>query len=624
MNPRFKAFAVLGPFFAALLLYLPALKFGFIHWDAPSPVSQIFMIRRLAWDSLSGMVSFFQPGSFSPVAWLAFALEYRCFGFSPAGYHFAGIFLHALNGALAVIFLMRLRQSAWVALLAGVFFAVHPLQVESVVWISSQKTLLLAVFSFLSLLGYADFLETGNRRGYVRSFFFYLLAAMSNATAVALPLVLIFLHYYFRDAFRKRAALTIPFFCVAFARGALIFLSCRPEGGIVPLNAEVLAGWALTPLWAIAVCAKEVFVPARLEIYASLKNMSWGNPGYLIPSLLSILALPVCLLAGKRHKILMAMTAWYVAWLLPAVLMHLWDSPIAARYLYLPILGPLALAAGAVSELSGRTRNVLIRTGVAAGVIFFVAVSCLSTTREMARWRDSKTLWAAEIERHPLNGRAYAEFGSVYFEEGNIEQAVKLLSKAVSLDPDEPVFSNNLAAAYRARKDYVKARELALRFLEKNPRDARLLIQLGMIESENNSAKSEDYFSQAIRADPENPLAWHAKGCFYLDKLEKPAEAYPFFLESVRIDPYQPDFLIAIAACSSRGGFYDQAISSLRLAVELEPKSVVAWYNLGQLLRLSGDEESARKALEEAFKADSVSGRGGGRADSYTIGFQRD
>ncbi|HNV86066.1 MAG TPA: tetratricopeptide repeat protein [Candidatus Omnitrophota bacterium] len=612
------------PFIAGLLLYYPSLKFQWIDWDAPSPVSQVFVIRSFAWDSLRWIFSSFQQGCYDPGALTAWMLEFRLFGFHPAGYHSVSLFLHSLNAALAAIFLMRLRLPAWAALWAGILFAVHPVQVESVAWISSQKILFSAVFLFLSILQYVDFLEKGTRRNYAGSFLFYLLAVSTQWTAAAMPLVLILLHAYVANERRNFFAATIPFFCLALAKGALAFLACRT--GTETAMAWSVAGLskcALAFLWVLAAYAKEIFCFSPFEIFGKLKDIGWGNLFCILPGAASAGVLMLVFLGRRRFKTLAFLSGWYVVWLLPFLCGLGGGSPVAARHLYLSVLGPFAVSGMLIAWFAGKSGRIIVKAGVAGAVAFLSVVCGYVSGSEMTRWRDSETLWSSEIARFPQNERACAELGSVYLEKGDLDRGIGLLAKALSLNPADDIAANNLVSSYRLKKDYSRAKDLAGNFLKKNPSDAKFLIQLGLIESENNSANAADYFDKAIRTDPENPFAQYANGCFYLYKLDKPSQAYPFFLECVRLNPYHPDFLIAIADCSSRGGFYDQAISALHRAVVLNPLSLPAWYNLGQLLRLSGDEISARDALEKAFKIDSDPMVKKRVADVYRIGFAR-
>jgi len=204
---------------AALTLaaFWPALSAGFTNWDDQLYVTQNPFIRELSPRGISEIFSSFHRGLYKPLVFLSYAVEYRFFGLNPFIYHADNLALHILN-ALLVYYFLGLFFGGKKAFLAAILFSVHPLRVESVVWIAERKDVLCSFFLLASLAVYARYALSGGKWKLASSAALYALSMLANSKAVAAPLALLLVDWLAqRKLSKKTLAEKIPHVLIALA-----------------------------------------------------------------------------------------------------------------------------------------------------------------------------------------------------------------------------------------------------------------------------------------------------------------------------------------------------------------------------------------------------------------------
>ncbi|HYQ89137.1 MAG TPA: hypothetical protein VEU09_05860 [Candidatus Binatia bacterium] len=389
---------------AGFLLYLPTLRFGFVSWDDSMYVIQNPWIR--GWSSRNLTHIFTQPYfvSYMPLQLVSYVLDFGLWGLRPSGYHLQQIVLHALDSVLAFELVRRLFGRFWLAVAAGLLFALHPAHVESVAWVSARKDVLSAAFLIPAVLCYLS--ARGQRslrvKPYLASLLFFTLAVLSKVNVVVAPLFLVLIDVTVLEPRRDGR------------RWAQVVWSKVPYG-VIGLGVSVIN-------WIVEVKTRAAYArdPVRYLILkgrtawdylAHLTGIPRLNPIYDTPpipldpiaigvSAAGLLLLPALVWLGVRRRdpVLSLGAGWIFVMLLPAVFFPV-PTYLADRYLYLASLGFCWLLGAAFLGASARVKPKAL--GIAAAVLATAAVAAffaVRTARYEKIWADSESLWSYTIE----------------------------------------------------------------------------------------------------------------------------------------------------------------------------------------------------------------------------------
>jgi len=545
----------------AFAVYLPTLANGFVNWDDPTYIYKNEMIRSMDPEFFRWAFTSVVSGNWHPLTMISHAVDYALWGLAPWGHHLTSILIHAVNTALVFFLTLRLVNMAAgaegtrggaagglaAAFIASVLFAVHPLHVESVAWLSERKDLLSALFYFLSLLAYLGYSRGGGRGllSYCLSLLFLALSLMSKPMAVSLPLLLLILDWYplgrlgrGRGRTLRVAAEKLPFFALAVVFSLVALWGQGQAAAVSSLEAAPLASRLLVAARGYIFYLFKMFVPAGLAPYYPYP----GEVRLLGPELLGpvvIFAALTALAAVSIRRKRWFAAAWlaYLVTLAPvAGIVKIGAMAAADRYFYIPGVAPLALI-GAGAAALGRAR----KRGMIAAVVVAAAALSVLTVRQTGVWKDSITLWTHEISIYPDSvPLAYANRGIAYGEEGRITLALADFSRAIEIKPDyakahynranafdilgrKEAAIEDLSAAIRANPRYLKAyyrRGALYAGLGRYPEAARdfeaalelapgfrpALMALGRVYAAmGESAASELYYERARRLAPPGP-----------------------------------------------------------------------------------------------------------------------
>lgn len=436
-------------FLGSLALYAKTVTFGFLPtWDDGFYVLHNPQIQDLSLANLAKIFSSTFKGSYHPLPLLSYALEHALWGLAPGGYHATNAFLHALDSCLVLLLLARLTGRPGLSLFAASLFAVHPVNVENVAWVSERKTLLAAGFGLASLLVYLHHLESGRRRQYAAALGLYMLALVSKATLVVLPLVLL-LHALLLDKAGRRWRRSLPFFAAtavvlavtlrAFATESMFEAgSLRPSvlfGSVYPTMLPVF--WKYVGLLAFPTGLSGFYETPLQHSFASLP---------VLTALVGWLAAFVLVLRRGSPQ-LRFWFLWFWIWLLPASNLIPGLVYYADRYLYLPGIGAYVLLGMAGSRLArscpaagwspARRRRVLASIGATLAAAYAGAAFL-----RMEVWRNGLTFWEDAVEKSPGMYKAHLNLGVAYETTGRLIEAEREYLAAERIFPSPNVREN--------------------------------------------------------------------------------------------------------------------------------------------------------------------------------------
>jgi tetratricopeptide (TPR) repeat protein len=540
-----------------------------------------------------------------PLLHSVFWCEHKLWGDAVLGYHLVNILLHGFAAVILLKILVRLKiPGAW---LAAALFALHPVQVESVAWISETKNTLSGLFFFCAILSYLRFDETRSPVAYAGSLLLFVLGLLCKTAVAPLPAVVLVLLWWKRARiqFRGDVLPLLPFFIVGICAGFFTALLERifigAEGGAFRfsiLQRCLIAGrdfWFY--LFKLVWPAKLTFIYPRWQI----NGASWWQ--YLFPVGLLVLLVLVWRLRSVTRAPL-AGTLIFLGLLFPALgfinVFPFLYSFVADHFQYLACAAPLTLfAAGiAIASESVGPGKVLLRPGVAA---MLLVIAATLSWRQCRDYRDIETLWRTTIARNPGCWMAYSNIGSYLLDHGNVEAAIADFSKALELNPEQTNDHNNLGKALLQKgrmEEGINEFETALR-ISPNDSDAENNIGAASLQK-GDLDEAIEHLRKAVAYRPGNAEAYINLGNAFLQKHEFDAaiDAYSATL-GLRYDHAESHYCIANAF--RQKGNLDDAILHYRLALELRPDYADAHNNLGNALRQQGRSEQALHEYEAAL-----------------------
>lgn len=460
---RAPTFAALAVSFICALLFLPAVRYGFVNYDDPLYVLDNPLIRQLDGTTLAQAFLQSHLGWWMPLTWLSLAVDYQFWGLNPAGYHLTNLLLHALNAGLVVLIADELLKKwrpgesglegegggypyFWVLLLAGLFFGAHPLRVESVAWVTERKDVLNGLFTVTSVLFYLKFAArkvagaAGGRTGgfLLLSLLFFVCSLMSKSTSVVLPVVFLVLDWVPLGRLKESSLLRLvkekwPF----WAASALMVLFTV----FFAARSAYLVTYEAFPLdQRMVVSGNAVWEYLRMTLFPVGLNPLNVIPdpipaAYTVKTVLvaaGFAMLGIAAWRGKGHW-LAATAIGFLLPLLPVLaFFQNGDQSYADRFTYLPSLAPALLAAfllcrGICPPGAGRRRTPAIVAALAVMLLFMAG-----TVRQLQVWQSSETFWNRVVALQPL-AITYKERGRYYLGAGRYDAAVADFTAALAM-----------------------------------------------------------------------------------------------------------------------------------------------------------------------------------------------
>jgi tetratricopeptide (TPR) repeat protein len=503
---------------AVIIAYQPVWHAGFI-WDDDTFLFNNPLIRQF-----NGLYQFWfttKAPDFFPLTSTTLWLEWRLWGMNPLGYHIVNVLLHALSTVLIWRVLAHLRiPGAW---LAAALFAVHPVNVESVAWITERKNTLAMLFYVTSLLFYLRFEDTDRWRWYGMALGSFVLALLSKTAVVPLPIVLLGLAWWQRDRVSSRdVKLTLPFFGVALLLGLItVWFQSHNVIGSEIVRTDSLwsrlagAGWAVWfYLYKALLPVNLIFVYPKWQIDAT-KLLSY------VPGLL-VLAWAAVFLRFRKGwgKAWLFGLGYFVVMLLPVLgfrdIYFMRYSLVADHWQYFSIMGPIGLVAAGITWASDRLKQRNVFLVPACSLILLLVLGVL-TWRQTCNYSDIETLWNMTIKKNPACWMCYNNRGNIYKDRGNYTQAIEDYDKAIKIKPDFAEAYNNRGVSYNFLGNYNQAIGDFSRAMEIKPRYAGIYYMNRGIAYNGlgNYNQAIDDFGRAIEIKPDFAEAYRKRSIVY-------------------------------------------------------------------------------------------------------------
>ena len=580
-----------------LIAFFPVLKNGFVNWDdfdnlVRNPRCHGFSVENFQW-----MFTTFHMSLYRPLFWLFLAAIYQGFELNARSYHLASLFFHMANAVVFFFLCLQVLRwtypsanrhtgfhRCWGALFAALFFALHPMRVEAVAWVSAFNDLIAGLFLLLSLLFYFKrFGEEREKRGFYRaSLLMFLLSLLSKATGMVFPLILLLMDYYplrrlrggpgswFASENRSVWVEKIPFFLLGIlaAVGAVI----GKTKALAPLvqygPVERLAHMFLSMIFYLY----KTFFPLNLSPLVQLRPESSPLDWPFLAGGVLFTGITLFLI-GMRRKWPGGLAVWlcYVVFILPVSgIAQTGAQFVADRYSYLACLGIAVMMGWLLLFLLSDTKaRHAVKYPAAIGAVIILFTLGVLTWRQTKIWQDSETLWEFALSIDPRSSIAHHNYGIAMLDQGNIEESIRHFEAALRIEPFYTSAHYNLGNI--------------------------------MVRS-NRLTEAEKYFKQALKIDPEYFQAiGNLAGVYYRQgNLPAAAERYK---ETIQRNPGDPVSHYNLANIHDKMGRPERAVEAYRMALQLDPALFQARVNLANILMARGEAEEAIKLYREALRS---------------------
>ena len=598
---------------AVFMVFGQTLHHEFVNLDDEDYVYEnTEVIRGLTLPGIAWALTHSYASNWHPLTWISHMLDCELYGLNPGGHHLTSVVLHATAAILLFLALRQMTRALWPSAFVAAVFAIHPLRVESVAWVSERKDVLSGLFFMLTLMAYVRYARNVFSLGrYLTVVLCFALGLLSKPMLVTLPFVLLLLDYWplrripatappsALGALRPLVVEKIPLFTLSVASCAVTILAQREAvATISKVPVALRIGNAVVSY--IIYLGQTVF-PVRLAPFYPLfaSDLPVWKVGLALVLLVGISA--GVILQRRKRPYLLVGWLWYVGMLAPVIgLLQVGNQARADRYTYLPQIGVyLFVAWGARDMFSSRRFGRLVLGSLSLAVIASLMVCA---TIQTSYWRNSEVLWIHALSCTSRNYAAYNNLGGVLFGQGRAAQAIDDYQKALEIRPDFVEARYNLANALAAQGRSVDAIEQYQKAFELAPDNAEAHSSLGtVLMGQGRHAEAIDQYLKALEIRPDfvearynvaNALA--AQGRF--------AEAIEQYKQALRINPRYEQAINNLANALTAQGRFAEAIEEYQKAIELRPDSAEAHNNLGTALSRQGRSVEATEQYQQALE----------------------
>jgi len=538
---------------SAIFVYKDCLQAGLVNWDDGGQVTNNRDIQELSPAGIIKIFRSFYLGMYQPLVTGGYALEYHLVQAQPWLYHLDNLLLHLLNIVLVWLLTKQLFKKDSPALLSSAIFAVHPLVLESVAWVSARSTLLFAGFYLLAMLFYLKYLKQGQLRYYWLVILSFTLSLLAKPLAVTLPVVLCLLDYYRQRPLNKKLFLDkIPLFALSIIFG-LVATRSRETYFIANQDSYIyswpnkIAVW----LYSLGDYIEKLILPNHLStFYAFPEQIQGWLPWHIYAVAVGFLALSGLLIKFRSNKTLIFLGLFYLANLALTVQIKLFSrTVIADRYAYLAGLAVIWLMALAYAKIIAAKPQYKIIINVI--VIIYCLMLGAITMNRLPVWQNNLIFWQRAVDEYPNDSFALSALGGAYYELKLLDQALIYSEKSIKIHNRNSDALSKLGTIYFDKQDYRRA---------------------------------IDYYNRAITINNGKSIYYYNRACAIAGLGDQRGALIDYELAlkfSQSSDQYLDDYYLALANTKYKLGDYAGAVTAYDTAIALVKDPAEAYFFRG-------------------------------------------
>jgi protein O-mannosyl-transferase len=569
---------------ATIALYNPISRAPFLNYDDDYYIIQNSHVRAgLTWGTVTWAFRAADLSNWHPVTWLSHALDVQLFGMNPAGHHYVNVLLHVLNTVLLFLLLDETTGMLGRSLLVAALFAVHPINVESVAWISERKNVLSMLFFLFGLIAYARYVRRPGIQRYLPVALCFALGLMAKPQVITFPFVLMLMDYWplqrmvapGKQAQSQASAvrpLSRPFSWLILEKLPLLVLSAA--SAVITMKVQTTAIHTEFSLSVRLFNAALAYLKYLGELIwpANLAPL-YPHPGLSVsrwPAILSALVLAgmtVVIVIARERRYLLLGWFWFLGTLIPMIgIVQAGVQSMADRYAYIPFIGLFIAMCWGIADLL-RIRNISGFTGRIASTIVLLGFA-FATSRQIGYWGDNMRLWSHTLEVTRNNFVAEDSMAMALVVQGKEEEAMRHFQSAIRINPRDPVGNLNLGVYQQGRGNYLPA--------------------IAYYDSVFQFTGNVRLLTSA--------LANRGSAYYSLKQYDRAQESFD---AALRLFPGNAQALLGLGLLAQKAGDSGQAAGNYARSVQSQPTDV-GYLLLAQALESNGQTEAARSARAHA------------------------
>jgi Flp pilus assembly protein TadD len=569
--------------------------FNFVNFDDPVYITTNKDIRHgLTFEGLKFAFTCVYASNWHPLTWISHMLDVEMFGLNPGMHHLTNVFLHILNSILLFLVLERMTGALWRSALVAALFALHPIHVESVAWISERKDVLSTFFWMLTMLAYHRYVMNKTISRYLLVALLFGLGLMAKPMLVTLPFVLLLLDFWplRRNELAFRSASTdsrheqnvwpninlpgalrlilekTPLIVMAIIAGSETFYAQWVGGSVNSLGQVHIAMRLQNAITSYVVYLWKMIWPIHLAVFYPYP---WHFNTVVVAACLIFLTMVTLtvLIAGKRMPYLATGWLWYLGTLVPVIgIIKVGSQSMADRYTYIPFIGIFVMVVWGLRDIFSRWSYGKAALGSLALII--LALLTWATSIQVATWKNSEILFSHALAVTGDNYLAHDNLGVVLFDRGDVDGAIKHYRESIRLRRNYVNAQCNLGVALAKKKQY---------------------------------AEAFAHYRECLRIKPGYSEAYYNMGVALAD-LGRKDEAVKQYTEVLKNYPRHENAHRNLGLLLAEKGNFDEAIEHYYKALDADPDNVGTRINLADSLLKQGNIQRALIQIEEALKID--------------------
>jgi protein O-mannosyl-transferase len=610
---------------ATLAVYFQVGGLDFTDFDDPSYVfANPRIVAGLTWTGVTWAFTHAHAANWHPLTSISHMLDCQLFGPNPGGPHVINLLLHMLNGVVLFGLLRRLTGSVWRSAAVAALFALHPLHVESVAWVSERKDVLSTLFGLLCLHAYAKYAEiksgaedspgsssTSAGPYYRLALLLFALGLMSKPMLVTLPCLLLLLDCWPLGRFSPATLLSrpaalkplvsekIPFFALSATSCVVTFLVQKAGGAVAPLDHLPLTARLGNAIVSYVRYLGKCVWPSDLCVLYPYQDWSLLSVVLALGGLVGLTFL--VLRQREQRPYLLVGWAWYLGSLVPVIgLAQVGCQAIADRYTYLPSIGLFVMLAWGLGEVVGPSKG--RRLALAGLATLTLVIFGILTQAQVMYWQNTETLFRHAIAVTSRNASAYVTLGRYFGRLREGQQAERCYRTALGLDPRSHTAWNNLACVLIDQGRFEEGLASCQQALRSAPTFAEAHNNLGTaLLKSGKPERAVGHYTEALRLNPDYEEAHYNVGNA-LVSLGNLAQALEHYRAALEINPRSANARNNCGLLLAAEGRFHEAIVEFKAALALDPGLWQAHYGMGDALAKLGQHGAAVTEFRELLK----------------------
>lgn len=605
-------YLLLGILLLTVIAFSNSINGELLNWDDKDFITNNAFIKDFSIDGIKNI--FTNIDKHDPIVAFTHAFTYHYWKLNPVPYHVLNLLFHLINVVLVFLLIIRLTNRNSVALVAALLFAIHPMRVESVAWISERKDVLFVLFYLASLIMYIDFIKKDHKLKYLLfALILFVCSLLSKLSAVTLPVVLVLINYYYDRKFNPKVIFfLVLFFILALIRGGVHYMSDITTSGndiistVFPLQDRIIfSGFSLmfyliSLFWFFNLC---VYNPYPEKIGSMLPSEYYV---YFVIALAVIALIIYSIYKYQKYRKDIIFGIMFFAVNI-ALVMHIIPFGggviIADRYSYLAYVGIFFIFGQIFYWLTDKSnqhvakyKNIVYGIGVAYILIMFVTTFNRNTV-----WKTTVNVWTDAVEKYPDHFWGYLGLGDAYNDMGSFDDAMKQYNMAVVKNPRfHECYLNRGSLKFNHFKDYKAAIADFDKAIECNPNYVMTYCNRGLAKVMTNDMQGAyNDFNKAIKTNPNYPMGYYLRAKWNANN-QKIDDALADYSKAISLNPNY------LEAYNDRGIVYgkinkqENALRDFNQVIQIDPSNSEAFLNRGSTYFFMKDLNSACRDWNKA------------------------